>query len=230
MTRISVYLIDDDDDFRASLKQALELAGISVADFNRPEKALEQMDEAYAGVIISDVKMAGMDGLQFLMEASEIDEDIPIILVSGHADVSTAVQAIQDGAYDLLEKPFRTQNLIDVVRRAQEKRKLVLENRRLRAQLNRPRKSLVLGDSNIIRELRGAITRHAPSQANILISGVKQRDEAGPSSTGPARQQMQNTQTRLFSGLKPVSMRKYSSPVPQLIVARLKIAEVCRPD
>lgn len=81
------------------------------------------------------------------------------------------MQAIQDGAYDLLEKPFRTQTLIDVVRRAQEKRKLVLENRRLRAQLNRPRQSLILGDSSIIRELRRTIDQHAPSQANILISG-----------------------------------------------------------
>jgi two-component system C4-dicarboxylate transport response regulator DctD len=171
MTRMNVYLIDDDDDFRASLKQSLELAGISVADFDRPEKALELLDDTFTGVIISDVKMTDMDGLELLMEASEIDEDIPVILVSGHADVSIAVQAIQDGAYDLLEKPFRTQSLVDVARRAQEKRKLVLENRHLRAQLNRPRKSLILGDSSIIRELRRVITQHAPSQANIFISG-----------------------------------------------------------
>jgi two-component system C4-dicarboxylate transport response regulator DctD len=170
-TLIYVYLIDDDDDFRASLKQSLELAGVSVTDFDQPEKALKKMDNTFAGVIISDVKMTGMDGLEFLMEASEIDEDIPIILVSGHADVSTAVQAIQDGAYDFLEKPFRTQTLLEVVGRAQEKRKLVLENRRLRAQLNRPRKSLILGDSSIISELRRTISQHAPSQANILISG-----------------------------------------------------------
>ncbi len=171
MKRINVYLIDDDDDFRASLKQSLELAGISVIDFDRPEKALEQMDETYPGIIISDVKMANMDGLEFLMAASEIDEDIPIILISGHADVSIAVQAIQDGAYDLLEKPFRTQTLVDVIRRAQDKRKLILENRRLRAQINKHKKSLILGDSDIIRELRATITRHSPSQANILISG-----------------------------------------------------------
>ncbi len=170
-TRIYVYLIDDDDDFRASLKQSLELAGVFVTDFDQPEKALKQIDDTFAGVIISDVKMTGMDGLEFLMEVSEVDEDIPIILVSGHADVSTAVQAIQDGAYDLLEKPFRTQTLLEVVGRAQEKRKLVLENRRLRAQLNRPGKSLILGDSAIISELRRTISQHAPSQANILISG-----------------------------------------------------------
>ncbi len=171
MTGIRVYLIDDDDDFRASLKQSLELSGVLVSDFDRPEKALKQMDDSFPGVIISDVKMAGMDGLEFLMEASEIDDDIPIILISGHADVSTAVQAIQDGAYDLLEKPFRTQTLMDVVGRAREKRKLVLENRRLRAQLNRPRKSLILGESRIIRELRNTISQHAPSHVNILISG-----------------------------------------------------------
>ncbi len=169
--RTSVYLIDDDADFRASLKQSLEIAGIRVSDFNRAEQALVEIDEDFNGIVISDIRMAGMDGLAFMMEISEVDEDIPVILISGHADVSTAVQAIQDGAYDLLEKPFRTQHLLDVVRRAREKRKLVLENRRLRKQLSGHKNSLILGDSQVIRKLRSAISRLSPSQANILISG-----------------------------------------------------------
>ncbi len=166
-----VYLIDDDDDFRASLKQSLELAGFSVEDFNQAPQALAQLDEHFPGVIISDIRMAGMDGLTFLMEALEIDEDLPVIMISGHADISTAVQAIQDGAYDLLEKPFRNQHIIDVIHRAMEKRRLILENRDLRAQLHRHKKRLIQGNSKVIQQLRASISSHAHTDVNVLISG-----------------------------------------------------------
>ena len=166
-----VYLIDDDDDFRASLKQSLELAGLRVEDFDQAQAALACLNEDFPGVIISDIRMADMDGLTFLMEALEIDEDLPVILISGHADISTAVQAIQDGAYDLLEKPFRKQHIIDVIHRAMEKRRLILENRDLRAQLHRHKKRLIQGDSGVIQLLRTSITTHAQNDVNILICG-----------------------------------------------------------
>jgi len=166
-----VYLIDDDDDFRASLKQSLQLAGLDVVDFKQAEKALASLDEQFGGVVVSDIQMPGMNGLTFLMETQEIDEHIPLILISGHADISTAVQAIQDGAYDLLEKPFRNQSIIDVIHRALEKRRLILENRDLRAQLHRHRKRLILGNSESIIKLRAAISRHAQNDINILICG-----------------------------------------------------------
>lgn len=166
-----VYLIDDDDDFRASLKQSLELAHLKVIEFRKGDQALKMLDEHFTGVIVSDIRMAGMDGLTFLMEALEIDEDLPVILVSGHADISTAVQAIQDGAYDLLEKPFRSRALVDVIHRAVEKRRLVLENRDLRAQLHRHKKRLIQGESSVIQKLRKSISTHAENDINLLICG-----------------------------------------------------------
>ena len=166
-----VYLIDDDEDFRASLKQSLELAGLSVIEFKHAQQALKQLDEHFSGVVVSDIRMAGMDGLTFLMEALEIDDDLPVILVSGHADISTAVQAIQDGAYDLLEKPFRSRTIVDVIHRAIEKRRLVLENRDLRAQLHKHKKRLIQGDSSIIQGLRKSISTHAENDINLLICG-----------------------------------------------------------
>ncbi|RLA02998.1 MAG: sigma-54-dependent Fis family transcriptional regulator [Gammaproteobacteria bacterium] len=166
-----VYLIDDDDDFRASLKQSLELANLKVIEFQQAGEALKALNEYFTGVIVSDIRMAEMDGLTFLMEALEIDEDLPVILVSGHADISTAVQAIQDGAYDLLEKPFRSRALVDVIHRAIEKRRLVLENRDLRAQLHTHKKRLIQGNSGIIQKLRKTISTHATNDINLLICG-----------------------------------------------------------
>ena len=86
----------------------------------------------FAGILVTDLKMEGMDGMALLRRSQEIDPELPVVVITGHGDVETAVEAMRLGAYDFIEKPFAPERLLDVVRRASEKRQLVLENRRLR--------------------------------------------------------------------------------------------------
>ncbi|WP_419904262.1 sigma-54-dependent Fis family transcriptional regulator [Kiloniella sp.] len=131
-----VYLIDDERAIRVSTRQWLELAGHeAVEDFQDARSALEKLDWHYEGIVISDVKMPGMDGLSLLKEVKNIDANIPVVLVTGHGDVSMAVEAMRIGAYDFIEKPFEPEHLLDIVRRALEKRALVLDNRALKRDL-----------------------------------------------------------------------------------------------
>ena len=131
-----VFLIDDERAIRVSTRQWLELAGHeTVEDFQDARSALEKLDWHFAGIVISDVKMPGMDGLSLLKEIKNIDANIPVVLVTGHGDVSMAVEAMRIGAYDFIEKPFEPEHLLDIVRRALEKRALVLDNRALKRDL-----------------------------------------------------------------------------------------------
>ncbi len=131
-----VILVDDNADLLASLKQTIGLAGFKVSAFSAAPSALGTIDNSFSGVILSDIKMQGMDGIALLEEVIRIDSDIPVIMMTGHGDISTAVKSMQLGAYDFLEKPFRGERLVDILYRASEKRKLVLENRQLRSQLD----------------------------------------------------------------------------------------------
>lgn len=135
-----ILLIDDEPMIRNSASQTLVLAGYEVLSFAEGMSALAHLTPDFNGIVISDIRMPSMDGLEVLQQALHIDKDLPVILISGHADVATAVQAMRDGAYDLLEKPFAANQLVEVVKRALEKRRLTLENRSLKEELtNRER-------------------------------------------------------------------------------------------
>ena len=127
----TVRLIDDDADLRAVLEQTLTLAGIAVEAFSDARSALAGLDADYAGIVLSDVRMPGMDGLQLFSHLRGMDPDLPVILLTGHGDVAMAVAALQQGAYDFLTKPVGADRLAASCRRALSARALVLENRRL---------------------------------------------------------------------------------------------------
>jgi len=128
-----ILLVDDDEQMRDSTAQALELAGFAVEPLASGAEALALAGPGFSGVVVSDIRMPEMDGLTLLNHLHEIDPDLPVILVTGHAEVQLAVEAIRKGAYDFIEKPFAVQDLAQVIRRAVEHRVLVLDNRRLRA-------------------------------------------------------------------------------------------------
>lgn len=130
----SVIVVDDEASIRSAVEQWLSLSGFSVQLFARAEECLAHLPQHFPGVIISDVRMPGMDGLQLLERLQADDPDLPVILLTGHGDVPMAVEAMRSGAYDFLEKPFTPQHLLGSLRRALEKRQLVLENRRLHEQ------------------------------------------------------------------------------------------------
>jgi two-component system C4-dicarboxylate transport response regulator DctD len=168
-----IYFIDDERHIRMANQQTLELAGFAVQSFNGAEKVLPLLSLEWHGVVVCDIKMPGMDGLTFLEKALQIDRDIPVILVTGHGDITMAVSAIQDGAYDFIEKPFAAEKLIETVRRAVDKRALTLENRCLRRELEAqdvpgPR---IIGRTPAMQKLRATIAQVANTTADIMVLG-----------------------------------------------------------
>jgi two-component system C4-dicarboxylate transport response regulator DctD len=168
-----VILVDDDDDLRPALAQGLELAGHGVRSFATADAALDAIDRGFAGPVVTDIRMPGTDGLAFMARVLEIDPALPVILITGHGDVALAVQAMRDGAYDFIEKPFAVARLTAVVARAIERRRLVLENRALRAQLDDSNvlASRLVGRAPAIRRLREELASVAEADADVLVLG-----------------------------------------------------------
>jgi two-component system C4-dicarboxylate transport response regulator DctD len=166
-----VLLVDDEKHIRLSAGQTLELAGYDLTALDCAEKVLEQLSEKWPGVLVTDINLPGMDGLQLMKKVHQIDPDLPVILITGHGDISMAVSAMRDGAYDFIEKPFSTDLLLDIVRRAMEKRALTIENRRLKQELEAqsalgPR---IIGNTQAIQKLRRLVNTVADTPADILI-------------------------------------------------------------
>lgn len=132
---IPVMLVDDEAHLRITASQTLELAGYAPDVHESAESALAALSADFPGVLVSDIRMPGMDGMALLREVRHRDPDLPVVLITGHGDISTAVEAMRDGAWDFLEKPFAGERLVEVVRRGIEKRRLSLENRHLKAEL-----------------------------------------------------------------------------------------------
>ncbi|UVL60638.1 sigma-54 dependent transcriptional regulator [Pseudomonas sp. B21-032] len=169
----SVMVVDDEASIRTAVEQWLSLSGFNVQLFSRAEDCLEQLPGHFPGVILSDVRMPGMDGLQLLEQLQASDADLPVILLTGHGDVPMAVEAMRNGAYDFLEKPFSPEALLGSLRRALEKRQLVLENRRLHEQADFKVRleANLLGVSQGMQQLRKQVLDLASLPVNVLIRG-----------------------------------------------------------
>ncbi|MCP4284390.1 MAG: sigma-54-dependent Fis family transcriptional regulator [Gammaproteobacteria bacterium] len=168
-----VLFVDDEKHIRIANGQTLELAGFDVQCFSNAEQILPILSLDWPGVVVSDIKMPGMDGLTLLEKAQAIDRDLPVILITGHGDISMAVNAIRDGAYDFIEKPFAPDRLVETVRRAMEKRNLTVENRNLRTELEAqsvpgPR---IIGRTPPMQRLRATIAHIADTNADALLLG-----------------------------------------------------------
>ncbi|CDM42900.1 sigma-54-dependent transcriptional regulator [Ectopseudomonas oleovorans] len=168
-----VIVVDDEAAIREAVQQWLELSGCDVRTCASAAEALALVDRDFPGIVVSDVRMPGTDGLQLLDKLLQIDSDLPVILVTGHGDVPMAVQALRQGAYDFIEKPFTPERLLDSVRRALDKRRLVCENRQLRQQVaDKGRiESQLIGISRPMENLRRQILELAGTSVNVLIRG-----------------------------------------------------------
>lgn len=174
MTALSgrVLLVEDDEPLRLATEQGLELAGLSVRAFPTAEGALAALGEDTDDVLLTDVRLPRMDGLQLMAAVRASDPDLPVVLVTGHGDVPMAVAALKDGAFDFLTKPFAIDHLAAVVARAAERRQLVLENRRLRAAADAAAGAgPLLGESAAIVRLRDDIRRLAEADLDVLVEG-----------------------------------------------------------
>ena len=168
-----IFFIDDEYDMRLANQQTFALADINAQFFADAESALVAMKETLPQVIISDIRLPGISGQQLLNTLQQRDPDLPVILITGHGDISMAVQAIRSGAYDFIEKPFSSDRLIELTRKALEKRQLTLENRELKKALQNketlgPR---IIGNTPSIILLKKMINQVADSHADILLYG-----------------------------------------------------------
>ncbi|KUO58634.1 MAG: hypothetical protein APF80_08800 [Alphaproteobacteria bacterium BRH_c36] len=168
-----VILIDDEPHLLDAGRQSLELAGLSVACHASGSEALRALGCKSPTIVVSDVRMPGLSGLEILTRVLELDSELPVILITGHGDIPMAVQAMRDGAYDFIEKPFAPDTLIQSVRRALDRRRLVLDNRALREQLvqgSQLERTLVGRNAHFI-EMRQRLKNFAATDADVLILG-----------------------------------------------------------
>jgi len=170
--QLNVILIDDDKDLIQALEQAFELEDIAVKCFRNPTKAIKHISDDFDGAIITDVRMPEMDGLDLFKKIQTIDPEIPVIVMTGHADVPMVLSSLRDGVFDFLAKPISTEQLISSARRGCKTRSLVLENRRLRdlTQLV-TQKDALIGESKPMVHLREIIAQIARADVDILIEG-----------------------------------------------------------
>ncbi|MGA0540670.1 sigma-54-dependent transcriptional regulator [Neotabrizicola sp. VNH66] len=173
MTAPRILLIDDDDEMRRSTAQALDLAGFTVEPLASAEEGLALAGPGFNGAVVSDIRMPGMDGMTLLGRLQEVDPEIPVVLVTGHAEVPLAVEAMRRGAYDFIEKPFVVQELASVLRRAMDHRALVIENRRLRAVAGKRDdvEARLPGRTQVMVDLRYRLRAIGASDADTLIQG-----------------------------------------------------------
>lgn len=169
---IHVILVEDDAALGPAVAQALTLEGMEVALFGDADSALAALSSDFPGVVVSDVRLPGMDGLTLFAQLQERDPDLPVIFTTGHGDVAMAVAAMKAGAADFLTKPYSSAALIRAITSAAERRRLVLENRRLRDALQQQAQGWFIGSSDFAQRLRGMLSAVAQAEVDVVVEGA----------------------------------------------------------
>ncbi|MDH1471145.1 sigma-54-dependent Fis family transcriptional regulator [Shewanella sp. GD03713] len=128
-TPFTVLLVDDDEDVLTAYRHLLQLSGYSAKGTHSPTKALALLNEHWNGVVVSDIYMPAMNGMDLLNEVKKIDPEIPVIMITGHGDIPLAVEAVKRGAFDFLEKPLDSAQFLQLLKRAQQIRQGIIEQR-----------------------------------------------------------------------------------------------------
>lgn len=172
MNRGRILLVDDDRDLLKAATDWLTVSGFSITAFQRPEDAFSALATAEPDVVVTDVRMPGIDGMTLLNSIVRKNGDIPVVLITAHADVSLAVQAMKQGAEDFLEKPYDADRLLSVLDKAVEKRRMKQEIARLQNLVGSDGENhAIVGDSPEIRALRGRVTTLADVDIDVLVVG-----------------------------------------------------------
>ena len=174
MSRGRILLVDDDADLRASTAQALDLAGFEVSATDAPEDVPALIGYAFPGIVVTDIRMPRLDGISLMERIHALDREVPVILITGHGDVQLAVRAMRAGAHDFIEKPFSGSQLAETCARALDYRRLVLENRVLRAAAGQKDdlEQRLVGRSNAMIDLRRRMRTIGPAETDVLITGA----------------------------------------------------------
>ena len=170
---MKIAIVDDEKDMRQSISQWLALSRFDTETFPSAEDALKGLGPDYPGVVISDIKMPGMDGMMFLKKLMSLDSSLPVIMITGHGDVPMAVEAMRVGAYDFLEKPFNPDKMTELAKQATQRRRMILDARVLRRDLGDGTTIMkkLIGASPVMERLREEILDIAQADGHVLIDG-----------------------------------------------------------
>ena len=165
----SILIIDDEKAIRKTLSEILSFENYKVDEAADGEEGLKKFKEGSYDVVLCDIKMPKIDGLEFLQKAVEANVDVPVIMISGHGNIETAVEAVKKGAYDFIQKPPDLNRLLITIRNAMERNSLVTETKVLRRKANKVQE--MIGASGGITKIKETIEKVAPTEARILITG-----------------------------------------------------------
>ncbi|MBK7289223.1 MAG: sigma-54-dependent Fis family transcriptional regulator [Chitinophagaceae bacterium] len=164
-----ILIIDDEKAIRKTLTEILTFEGYKIDEASDGEEGLKKFKEKTFDLVLCDIKMPKMDGIEFLEKAGEVNADVPIIMISGHGNIETAVEAVKKGAYDYISKPPDLNRLLITIRNAMDKSTLVLETKVLKRKVSKVQE--MIGESSPIKKIKETIEKVAPTDARILITG-----------------------------------------------------------
>ncbi|GAC1586194.1 MAG: sigma-54 dependent transcriptional regulator [Ginsengibacter sp.] len=165
----SILIIDDEKSIRKTLTEILGFEGYNITEAVDGEEGLSKFKDKNFDLVICDIKMPKLDGLEFLEKAKEVNGDVPIIMISGHGNIETAVDAVKKGAYDYISKPPDLNRLLITLRNAMDKTTLVAETKKLKRRAARVQE--IVGESVPIKKIKETIDKIAPTDARVLITG-----------------------------------------------------------
>ena len=165
----NILIIDDEKAIRKTLSEILSYEGYKIEEASDGEEGLKKFREKSYDVVLCDIKMPRLDGIEFLDKAREANPDIPVIMISGHGTIETAVEAVKKGAYDYISKPPDLNRLLITIRNAKDKTNLVAETKVLKRKVSKVEE--MIGESGPIQKIKETIDKVAPTEARILITG-----------------------------------------------------------
>ncbi|HJS55858.1 MAG TPA: sigma-54 dependent transcriptional regulator [Chitinophagaceae bacterium] len=164
-----ILIIDDEKAIRKALTEILSAEGYKTEEAGDGEEGLKKFKEKSYDVVLCDIKMPKLDGIEFLQKATESNGDVPVIMISGHGNIETAVDAVKKGAFDYISKPPDLNRMLITIRNAMDRSSLVSETKVLKRKVNRVQE--MIGDSAPVRKIKETIEKVAPTDARILITG-----------------------------------------------------------
>jgi len=164
-----ILIIDDEKAIRKTLTEILSFEGYKLEEAADGEEGLKKFKEKNYDLVLCDIKMPKLDGIEFLQKAGEINPDIPVVMISGHGNIETAVEAVKKGAFDYISKPPDLNRLLITIRNAMDKGSLVTEAKVLKRKVSKVQE--MIGESDPIKKIKDTIDKVAPTEARILITG-----------------------------------------------------------
>lgn len=165
----NILIIDDEKAIRKTLSEILSYEGYKIEEASDGEEGLKKFKERTFDVVLCDIKMPKLDGIEFLDKAREVNPDVPVIMISGHGTIETAVEAVKKGAYDYIAKPPDLNRLLITIRNATDKTNLVAETKVLKRKVSKVDE--MIGESGPILRIKETIDKVAPTDARILVTG-----------------------------------------------------------